>query len=452
MSWTSNPSSACSRRKRSVNGLPLVVLQVIYHHMLLAELPFRMEFVLVERGMRKVTLIATPMMIFLLLLRPLSLTWPRHLMKLVCVSKLALVRPLLLLAFIFFLLVLSVHTVMEMLSAVSSCGPLPLHSDGSYSGAPGATSAFSAECDDSELNEDFAEAVLREHVCAEAVDFHCLKVLEVGPRIATRPACRFFPRCARGDECTYSHLSEVSDHATADEHARLSNHFHSYADTPSLSATLWHARAAGHSVPEVYAMVDGESWGQAVIDDTMHEGLPQDEPVQSHALPAGPQHDEPQCGERPLADVMVDNHSEFDDLLREEFFHNEPIHWHAPLANPQHDEAQFCWRDGPRGLGQDRAELHAEPGKYDWAVPGTPFLRRAELLHLRCCSTALADLADELARQVAEHHRSARTSSSTGLCTTFSLSTRASGTSQVCCDIGGASPSLSALSEGGGFR
>ncbi|CAK0859006.1 unnamed protein product [Prorocentrum cordatum] len=118
MTWTSNPSSACSRRKRSVNGLPLVVLQIIYHHMLLAELPFLMEFVLVERGMRKVTLIATPVVILLLLLRPLSQTWPRHLMKPVCVSMLALVRPLLLVAFIFFLLVFSIHTVMEMLSAI----------------------------------------------------------------------------------------------------------------------------------------------------------------------------------------------------------------------------------------------------------------------------------------------------------------------------------------------
>eukprot|EP00959_Pyramimonas_sp_CCMP1952_P254389 5313692-Pyramimonas_sp.AAC.1 len=63
---------------------------------------------------------------------------------------------------------------------------------------------------------------------------------------------------------------------------------------------------------------------------------------------------------------MVDNHSESDDLLHEEFFHNEPVHWHAPPANPQHDEAQppdvlFCWRDDPRGLGQDHAEIHAEP-------------------------------------------------------------------------------------------
>eukprot|EP00959_Pyramimonas_sp_CCMP1952_P403874 8462993-Pyramimonas_sp.AAC.1 len=62
---------------------------------------------------------------------------------------------------------------------------------------------------------------------------------------------------------------------------------------------LWHARAGGPSAPEVYALVDEVVCGQAVIDDTMNEGLLQDEPVQSHALPDELQHVEPQGSERP---------------------------------------------------------------------------------------------------------------------------------------------------------
>eukprot|EP00959_Pyramimonas_sp_CCMP1952_P473231 9501385-Pyramimonas_sp.AAC.1 len=163
--------------------------------------------------------------------------------------------------------------------AASGCGSLPLHDDGYCSGAPGAASASSAGFVDSELNDGYAEAVLREHVCAEApaaaggvslhlpggraaagfevFDFHCLEIFDVGPRIATKVACRYFPDCRSGAGCWYSHLESITEAAVAVEHVRLSRLCPDIASATPLATSLWRERAAGRSALEIHVLSRG---------------------------------------------------------------------------------------------------------------------------------------------------------------------------------------------------
>jgi len=136
---------------------------------------------------------------------------------------------------------------------------------------------------------------------------------------------------------------------------------------------------------------------------------------------------------------------------------------HEAPVEPRHGAPPPALRQsrGESALGElfircdmlpDSMESPAAHVASDWAIPGASFLRRAELLQLQRCSTALADLTDEVARQAVAHLRSAISLSTSGSCPAASIASRASGTSQVCRSICEASPSLHSLYEGSGFE